>query len=84
MGFYALEPCGERLADLRHGIATSVLANINRDSKQRPIPFAPADFIWWGSDTAGDSQAASEELVLLDDPAAQSALIKAAMFGKTH
>jgi hypothetical protein len=36
MAFYQLEPFGDLMADRRHGIATSVLANVNRDAKAKP------------------------------------------------
>lgn len=68
------------MADLRHGVATSVLANINRSAKDRPAPYKASDFIYWrGSNT----DAEDAEPVLLDDPVAQSNFMKAAMFGKT-
>jgi hypothetical protein len=82
MAFYELEPCGEQLADLRHGIATMVFANAHRDPKTRPNPFVPSDFIWWGSHAEAGKSA--DEPLLLEDSAAQAALIKATMFGKTN
>lgn len=80
MAYYQLEPFGETVADIRHGIATSLLANINRDEKTKPQPFIPDDFIPWNSenDDRGDDQG---DGVLLDDPVAQANLIRAAIFG---
>jgi hypothetical protein len=78
MAFYEIEPFGDEVADLRHGTACALLANTNRDRETRPEPFAPADFIHWG-DAAG--QHIEAEPVLLDDPVAQSNLIKAQLFG---
>jgi len=78
--YYALEPFGEEIADLRHGVATAVLANVNRNPQARPKPYAAKDFIHWRH-TGPDE--ADEEPVLLDDPVAQSNLIRAAMFGKS-
>ncbi len=75
--FYELEPFGDIVADLRHGSATSVLANINRNPDARPEPFRAEDFIFW-RDTG---KAKEEELILLDDEVAQSNLIRAAIFG---
>lgn len=43
--FYALEPFGDERADLRAGIVASVIANVNRDAKKHPEPFAPGDFM---------------------------------------
>lgn len=59
-------------------MATAVLANINRNSQARPEPFKAADFIHWRD--AGPVEEA--EPVLLDDPVAQSNLMRAALFGK--
>ncbi|MEC5213319.1 hypothetical protein RCH06_001865 [Polaromonas sp. CG_9.5] len=60
-------------------MAVSVLANVNRDSKARPEPYKAEDFIHW-RDTG--QRVDEAEPVLLDDPVAQSNLIRAAMFGK--
>jgi hypothetical protein len=43
--YYALEPFGEERADLRMGIATSVLANVNRNPEQRSEPYTAKDFM---------------------------------------
>lgn len=76
--YYNLEPFGELVADQRHGVATSLLANLNRDSKARPKPYTADDFIHW-RDTGNEPVEA--EPVLLDDPVAQSNLMRASMFG---
>jgi hypothetical protein len=78
MAFYELEPFGDEVADLRHGTAAALLANMNRNAETRPAPFVPHDFIHWGQAARGSEP---EEPVLLDDPVAQSNLIRAAMFG---
>lgn len=77
MAFYELEPFGDKVADMRHGVATSVLANVNRNSEARPEPYKAEDFIHWGDQPEADAG----EPVLLDDPVAQSNLIRATMFG---
>lgn len=79
-----MEPFGEEVADLRHGVATAVLANINRSAVARPEPYRPSDFIHWRS-TAGQgatAEPADDEPVLLDDPVAHAQLMRAAIFGK--
>ncbi len=43
--YYEVEPWGEERADLRSGIVASVLANVHRDSKRRPSPYEPTDFM---------------------------------------
>lgn len=45
MAYYELEPWGEDRGDLRAGIVASVIANVNRDPKQRRAPFEPQDFM---------------------------------------
>jgi hypothetical protein len=69
-----LEPFGEQLADLRHGIALSALANLHRDPKRRREPYRPEDFIPWH--LAHRAAKAESESTLLADPEAQSRLIK--------
>jgi hypothetical protein len=43
--FYAVEPWGSEAAFLRTGIVTALIANTNRDSKKKPEPFVPTDFM---------------------------------------
>jgi len=78
MAFYQIEPFGDLVADERHGSAAALLANLNRDSKIRPEPYKPEDFIHWRATGQVEEEA---EPTLLDDPVAQSNLIRAAMFG---
>ena len=66
------------MADLRHGVATSVLANVNRNSEARPTPYRAEDFIHW---RASEDQEEESEPILLDDPVAQANLIRASLFG---
>jgi len=42
---YAIDPWGEGRDDLRAGIIASTLANANRDSRKRPRPYAPHEFM---------------------------------------
>jgi hypothetical protein len=76
-GYFQLEPFGDLVADQRHGVATALHANLNRDSKARPEPYRAEDFIHW-RDTG---PAEEPEPELIDDPVAQSNLIRARMFG---
>jgi len=78
MAFYQIEPFGDLVADERHGSAAALLANLNRDSKIRPEPYKPEDFIHWRATSQVEEEA---EPTLLEDPVAQSNLIRAAMFG---
>lgn len=78
IAFYDLEPWGSGIEDLRAGTGIALLANINRDSKKQPKPFAPLDFFGWASDGPAPE---SNEPILLDDPAAQTALLVATIFG---
>ena len=70
--YYKLEPFGELVADQRHGIATAVLANVNRDSKRCPQPYQAGDFIYWRE---SQTPAAANP-----DPEALSRLIKQQIF----
>ncbi|HJV73171.1 MAG TPA: hypothetical protein VJ654_03030 [Noviherbaspirillum sp.] len=78
MAYYQLEPFGEQIADLRHGVATSVMANAHRDVKSRPEPYKAEEFIYWHDAVPSEEG----EPVLLDDPVAQGNLMRAALFGK--
>ena len=76
LAYYQLEPFGEQLADLRHGTACALLANINRDAAARPDPYQADDFIHWTKQPE-----AAEETIEMHDPVAHSNLIRAALFG---
>ena len=78
LAYYGLEPWGERVADMRHGIAVATLANINRNTDARPDAYMPEDFIPWLERNRKTSAEAGP--VLLDEPDAQARLIKAAVF----
>jgi hypothetical protein len=43
--FYNLEPFGEQRAELRHGAAMAMTANLNRNSKQKVEPFKAVEFM---------------------------------------
>ena len=79
MAYYELEPFGDLVADQRHGVASALLANINRNSNTRPEPYSSNDFIHW-RDVGGAP--AEVEPVLLADPVAHGQLMRAALFGK--
>jgi hypothetical protein len=72
--YAVLEPFGEQLADQRHGIALSALANLHRDPQRRRDPYRPEDFIPWHP--SHRQVKAESEGTLLADPEAQSRLIK--------
>ena len=78
MAYYTLEPFGEQIADIRHGIAVSTLANINRDPKQRKEGYEVSDFVPWHED---NRKAKDTGPILLEDPDQQSAALMEAMFG---
>jgi hypothetical protein len=81
MAYCEIQPFGDEVADLRHGTATALLANLNRDSAARPTPYVPHDFIYWGDAASMAGSQAEQEPILLEDPVAQSNLIRAALFG---
>lgn len=82
LAFSRIEPFGSLLWDLRFGAIVSMLANINRDTKSRPEPFEVLDFMPWAKE---ESRASEHERtgIHLPDKKAHSALILAAVFGKT-
>jgi len=45
MAYAEVEPFGPQSEDIRHGQQMALIANINRDTKARPEPFAAADFM---------------------------------------
>lgn len=79
MAYYELEPFGDLVADQRHGVASALLANINRNSNTRPEPYLSNEFIHW-RDVGGAPE--EVEPVLLADPVAHGQLMRAALFGK--
>lgn len=78
MAFSGMEGLSDEMDDLRCGLVTAAIYNVNRDTKKAPDPFCPADVIPWLN------KADPEEVVpiLLDDIEAQSNLLSAVMFGK--
>ena len=52
-----VSPWGEQRADLRSAIVASVIANVNRDSRRRPAPFKPADFMPFDEGPGEDADA---------------------------
>lgn len=79
LAYYGIEPFGERFSDLRTGLITSAIYNVNRNVKAHPKAFGALHFIPWATErTAANDDA---QPVLLPDKDAQSNLISAALFG---
>nr|WP_175837101.1 hypothetical protein [Burkholderia anthina] len=78
MASYQIDRRGGHYDDLRAGAITSMLANINRNTKVRRDPFGTLEFIPWNE----VHEAANEPItpILLDDPDAQSDLLFSTMF----
>ncbi|MGO4154340.1 DUF4035 domain-containing protein [Cupriavidus sp. YAF13] len=81
MAFYELEPWGSHYDDLRAGAVTSMLANINRNTKAAPKPFGVLDFMPWNDHhqhvaEEGDAAMAA----IMADPEAHSRLLDSTMF----
>lgn len=81
MAYAELEPFGEHVADMRHGITAALHANLNRDPKKRPEPYQPKDFIYWHEGNRQQEKEEEKRPILLQDAEAQSRLLKAALFG---
>jgi flagellar basal body rod protein FlgC len=77
MAFEEVEPFGESVADQRHGILSSVLANVNRDAKKKPEPYRAEDFIYWHPSHWPENK---RSLVPQTTPESQSELIKQSIF----
>lgn len=81
MASYEIDQRGGHYDDLRAGMIASTFANAHRDSKMRPTPFGPLDFVGW-SECHRDSEAA--EPILLDDPEEQSKMLDRMLFPSRH
>lgn len=77
MAYEEVEPFGEMIADQRHGVLSSVLANVNRDAKKKPEPYRADDFIYWGPSQWLKNKV---ESVPLMTPENHSELIKQSIF----
>lgn len=78
MAYAEIEPFGELVADMRHGEATRVLAECNRNPAAKPDPYKGSDFIYWRPSTESPED---DEPILLADPVEHSNLLRAALFG---
>jgi hypothetical protein len=78
IAYSRIEGFSDEMDDLRCGLVTAAVYNVNRDAKKVPKPFGPVDVVPWLS------KALPEEVVpiLLDDVKAQSNMLRAALFGK--
>ncbi|WP_425126245.1 phage tail assembly protein T [Burkholderia gladioli] len=75
MAYYRVEPFGERVADLRMGQLAALIANVNRNSKVRPDPYLPIDFMPWVEERK------ASEPVLFENPKDQAKFVALALFG---
>jgi hypothetical protein len=74
---YLVEPFGDAVADQRHGDATAVLANAHFGRPEKH--YTASDFKLGDRDI--DQSPPESEPEFIDDPIAQSNLIRAAIFG---
>jgi hypothetical protein len=79
MAFSGIEGLSDEMGDLRCGLATAAIYNVNRDTKKAPKPFGPADVVPWLTKTK--PQEATP--ILLVDATAQSSMLRAALFGRS-
>lgn len=77
IAFDQLEPMGALPMQFAFGQVCATIANVRRPAKQKP--FRPENFFPALAREVGDRD--SDEPILLDDPEAQSALIKRAILG---
>lgn len=77
--FDAVDPIGERRADMRSAQQCALMANINRDAKRRPEPFQVSDFMPFEKLVA---QPAKDEGAKIDPALIQWLFVKARENGK--
>jgi hypothetical protein len=80
IAFSGIDGLTAEMDDLRCGLTTAAIYNVNRDTKKARKPFGPADVVPWLNRA---EQEAAPGPVLLGDKKAQSNLICAALFGKS-
>lgn len=80
MAFSNIEPWGSLQDDFRAGQICATVANVNRDPDKRSEPWTASDFMP-SLARAMNGLEKPDEPTLLDDPEAQTALIKQAIFG---
>ncbi|MDR6447485.1 hypothetical protein J2794_003601 [Paraburkholderia terricola] len=80
LAYHQIEPFGSQMDDLRAGAVAAAIYNVNRNTEKRPQPFGPSDVIPW---LDGLSPKPEPEPVLLGDPVAQTAMLRASIFGKS-
>jgi hypothetical protein len=84
LGYYQIEPFGARIDDLRAGVIAAATYNVHRDVKKFPKALGPVDVIGW-LDGLGGQKPEEVDPIVLDDPVAQTNLLRASLFGKhTH
>ncbi|SAK65381.1 hypothetical protein AWB80_03067 [Caballeronia pedi] len=81
LAYHQIEPFGTQMEDLRAGVIAAATYNVNRDTRKRPEPLGPSDVIPW---IGGLMKREEPEPVLLDDPVAQSNLMRASIFGRSR
>lgn len=73
MAYFAIEPFGERVADMRMGMLAATMANIHRNPKTTPAPYEPAAFIPWAFE--------APKSIEFPDPKDQAQFVALAVFG---
>ena len=71
--YYAVEPWGSHIDDMRAGQIAAVVANVNRDPRSQPEPYGPLDFATWNALAIRRADAAKPREFA--DPEAASAAI---------
>ncbi len=74
-----LEPFGALADEFRFGQVCATVANVQRDSKSKPQPWTPRDFMP-ALERAMRGYERVTQATLLSDPKAQSNLIRTAIF----
>lgn len=80
LAYSNIEPWGPLQEDFRFGQVCATLANLQRDPSRRPQAWSARDF-FPALERALEGRDRPEEAILMDDPQAQSDLIKRMIFG---
>ncbi len=68
IAFFTLEPFGSEVENWRAALPTAMIANTVRDSKKKPQPFQPADFMPnFEAASEDDEEAAARRQMSLQD-----------------
>lgn len=63
IAYYSIEPFGERMDDLRAGVVSATIANVNRGKDTQP--YKPLDFVPWAQEPEVKAKPSAEAMASL-------------------